>query len=193
METFVGLEGCERTAPVLRSLREATGDLHQRLEQRFDAVSELADPSKRPATIARYDAFYSSAHASLSPTLESVEGLDFPTRSRAWQSARPRLAGEQSVFPQPADECEALGLCYVVEGSTLGGRLILRQLRARGIADPDLLFLDPYGQAGGPMWRSLLAVLEREGSRGPAHLDSMCRGAVRGFAHAERTLCGALA
>jgi hypothetical protein len=36
----------------------------------------------------------------------------------------------------------------------------------------------------------LLAVVEREGSRGPTYLESICRGAIRGFLHAERVLCG---
>src|SRR5690606_5780191 len=48
-------------APVLTCLREATGDLHRRLEARFDAVGELADPKRKPGAVARYKAFYASA------------------------------------------------------------------------------------------------------------------------------------
>ncbi len=188
----MGLEGRKGTMPVLTALRQVTGALHRRLEHRFDAVAELSDASRRPATIGRYAALYSSARAALAEMLASVEGLDFLQRSRVWQSLRPPsiTAETSSVFPEPADRCEALGSLYVVEGSTLGGRLILRELRARGVADPELSFLDPYGAASGSMWRSLLAVLEREGSRGPTCLESMCRGAIRGFVHAERILCG---
>lgn len=188
----MGLEGREGTPPVLTSLRQVTGELHRRLEQRFDAVADLADPARRPATIGRYTALYSSAQATLAAVLEGVEGLDFLQRSRLWQSFRPRCpaAETSSVLPEPADRCEALGSFYVVEGSTLGGRLILRELRTRGVSDPELSFLDPYGSASGRMWRSLLAILEREGARGPTCLESMCRGATRGFLHAERILCG---
>lgn len=187
----MGLDGREGTMPVLMRLRRVTGELHRRLDQRFDAVADLADPARRPATIGRYAALYTSAQATLAAVLESVEGLDFLQRSRRWQSFRPPSpAGTSLVFPEPADRCEALGSFYVVEGSTLGGRIILRELRTRGVADPELSFLDPYGSASGRMWRSLLAVLEREGSRGPTCLESMCRGATRGFLHAERVLCG---
>src|SRR5690606_17730243 len=67
-------------APVLACLREATGDLHRRLEARFDAVGELADPKRKPGAIARYKAFYASAHAALAPSLAEMEGLDFSFR-----------------------------------------------------------------------------------------------------------------
>jgi heme oxygenase len=177
---------------VLTCLRRATGKLHRRIEERFDAVSELADPSRRPLIIGRYAAFYSSAHALLAAMLEGVEGLDFARRTRAWTSTGLFASAAETVsaFPKPADQCEALGHLYVVEGSTLGGRLILRELRARGIADPALSFLDPYGSASGSIWRSLIAIIEREGSRGPIHLEGLCRGAMRGFTQAETILCG---
>lgn len=188
----MGLEGRTKAAPVLSRLRQATGDLHQRLERRFDAVAELADPARRQTTIARYAAFYTSAYAALAAPLEHLEGLDLAERSRTWQPGRSLspCAGSSPAFPAPTNASEALGSLYVVEGSALGGRLILRELRARRVPDADVSFLDPHGPAGGSMWRSLLAILEREGSRSPAHLESMCRGAIRGFAHAERILCG---
>lgn len=188
----MGLEGRKGPMPVMTCLRQATGELHQRLEERFDAVAELADPSRRPATIGRYAALYSSAHAMLAAILQRVEGLDFLQRARPWRPLRAfsARADDPPAFPVPGDLCEALGSFYVVEGSTLGGRIILRELRARGVTEPELSFLDPYGAATGQMWRSLLEVLEREGSRGPGCLESMCRGATRGFLHAERVLCG---
>lgn len=177
--------------PVLGRLRQATGDAHRRIEDRFDAVSELSDGIRRPSVLSRYAALYQSALSALARELECVEGLDFASRRLAWRSAGMtafKLAAP--AFPQPADRAEALGALYVVEGSTLGGRIILRQLRERGIDDPELTFLDPYGRSSGEMWRGLLAVLEREGSGAPACLDGMCRGATRGFLHAERILCG---
>jgi len=179
-------------APVLKSLRQATGNLHRRLETRFDAVVQLADPARRPLTVRRYISFYSSAYTALAAFLERVEGLDFARRRSAWRfPAVPSAWAEPSpAFPIPRDLPEALGCYYIVEGSTLGGKSILREVRARGVSDPGLSFLDPYGAASGPMWRSLLAILEREGSRGSACLQGLCRGATLGFGHAERILCG---
>lgn len=179
--------------PVLGRLRQATGAAHRSLEDRFDAVAELSDGSRRPAIISRYAALYHSALAALARELEGIDGLDFARRRQAWSSVGMNAPAKPTPsFPEPADRSEALGALYVVEGSTLGGRIILRQLQARGITDAELSFLDPYGRSAGVMWRSLLAVLEREGARTPASLESMCRGARRGFSHAEQILCGEL-
>jgi heme oxygenase len=185
------MEGRIGPAYVLNRLRQETGAAHRRLEQRFDAVAELQDPSLRPAAIARFAALYSSAHAALAAELEPVEGLEYSRRIHAWRAARPELlpSGPSINFSIPAGRHEALGAFYVVEGSTLGGRVILRELSAGGVADPALRFLDPYGPDAGSMWRSLLAVLEREGAE-PDHVAAMCRGASHAFAHAERVFCG---
>jgi len=180
--------------PVLSVLRQATGELHRRLEERFDAVAALADPSRRAATIRRYQTFHRSADQALSGILQEVEGLDYDRRRRAWQQgtlADPPIL-PSAVFPEPVDKHEALGLFYVVEGSSLGGRIILRELQNRGITDPELYLLDPYGAEAGAMWRSLVEVLAREGARGKESLASMTRGALRGFDVAERILCGEL-
>ena len=192
-EITLGLENqksAESTA--INHLRQVTGELHRRLESRFDAVTELADPARRPLIIRRYAALHSPAHTALAPKLDGVDGLDFAARIRAWRAVRWPASDAWAMppFPEPADRWEALGFLYVLEGSTLGGRFILRELEAKGIAGPELYFLDPYGRAGGRIWRSLLGVLEREGSRGPTYLEGICRGAMRGFLHAERVLCG---
>lgn len=78
---------------------------------------------------------------------------------------------------------------YVLEGSTLGGHVILRGLAARGVTDAGLAFLDPYGAETGARWRGFLAVLARE-VRDDGAKAAACIGAVRVFRHAERILCG---
>jgi len=186
------MQGQSAAGPVITSLRQATSNLHRRIEQRFDAVAELAEPSRRPGIVRRYAAFYYPAHRTLAGDLETVHGLDYNQRSALWRAALSEQLETQtlSVFPRPSDRSEALGLYYVVEGSMLGGRYILRQLRLLGVEDAGLSFLDPYGSVAGSMWRSLIGVLEREGARDPAALERMCRGAARGFLFAERVLCG---
>jgi len=177
--------------PVIRILRRATRDLHERIEARFDAVGELADPARRPAAIGRYAALYGAARDGLSG-LAGFRELDLPRRSLAVpQSPAPEgKAKAGPAFPAPKNHAEALGLLYVVEGSRLGGRIILRRLKSLGAEVGELSFLDPYGAETGSMWKSLVSVIEREGARGPDHLESICRGALRGFAFAERVLCG---
>ncbi len=80
--------------------------------------------------------------------------LDFANRSRTGLLAA--FAGHRPLpdFPAPTGQAEALGMLYVLEGSTLGGRFITGALAARGVIDPGLAFLDPYRDQTGVRWRS---------------------------------------
>jgi heme oxygenase (biliverdin-IX-beta and delta-forming) len=178
-------------SPVLARLRAATGAEHQRLEERLDAVARLADPYRRGGLIRRYAALHIPAEASLSPHLSEIEDLEFETRRRTSQ-LHPFAGDSAPVFPAPASLAEALGMFYVLEGSTLGGRMILRDLAERGVSDPALSFLDPYGSETGMRWRQFLAVLARETGDNQGLILQACRGALTAFRHAERVLCGDL-
>ena len=175
--------------PALDRLRAATRSAHDRLELRLDAVEQLTDQARRGALLHRYAALHLPADDALSTHLEDLEGLDWHERSRA--PLLQHLAGPKRPpdFPQPSSRAEALGMLYVLEGSTLGGRLILRELARRGVEDTDLAFLDPYGAETGRLWRGFLQVLEDETVDETALVQAET-GAVRGFAHAERVLCG---
>ncbi len=110
------------------------------------------------------------------------------------------LARLNDVRPEPHPVArpdtvpEALGLLYVLEGSTLGATVIRRQAAAEGVDITDMSFLDPYGALTGAYWRAFLAVLERECQDEPS-VAAAARGGVAGFHYAERRLCapGALA
>jgi len=57
---------------------------------------------------------------------------------------------------------DALGYLYVLEGSTLGGQVLLRHLGPRlGLSPAQVAYLRTYDQAVGSMWKSFLAELER--------------------------------
>lgn len=181
-----------RTRPVIDHVRAATSEAHRRLEDSLDIVTRLADPQSRRGMIRRYAALHIPADAALAAELDSVDGLDFRDRSRAPLLREFTQMTSLPAFPRPASRAEALGLLYVLEGSTLGGRLILRALAERGVDDATLAFLDPYGAMTGARWRAFLTVLDRETRDDQGHIDDATRGAVRGFAHAEHVLCGSM-
>ena len=54
---------------------------------------------------------------------------------------------------------EALGAVYVLEGSTLGGRVISRHLRGQFGNGLPLAFLDAYGEKTGESWQALRQAL----------------------------------
>lgn len=176
------------TGVALRRLREATASLHRELESRFDAIAELADPIRRVQVIARYQRLYGQSYAALRPLLADIEGLDFEQRRRIWLPLTSSTVPTE--FPSLTDRYAALGMLYVIEGSTLGGRIIQRGLLMRGISDPALAFLDPYGDAASTLWRGVVAVIERETACDGARLDALCGGGVAGFRFADRMLCG---
>lgn len=178
------------TGLALNRLRAATASLHHDLESRFDAVKELTNSLQRAQVITRYERFYGQSYTALRPLLVNIEGLDFEQRGRMWMHTRVGTVAEE--FPSLKNKYEALGVLYVIEGSTLGGRIILRELLKHGVSDPALAFLDPYGTAAGTLWRGLIAVIERETAGDHARLDALCDGAVNGFRFAEDMLCGEL-
>jgi len=85
------------------------------------------------------------------------------------------------------DAVEALGSFYVMEGSTLGGRLIRRNVERCLGSDgrAGCSYFNGYGVETGSMWRSLLA---RVDAAPTADAERMGRGAVATFEHLGRWL-----
>lgn len=68
--------------------------------------------------------------------------------------------------PQITSVCEALGAMYVLEGSTLGGKSIVRLLTQenRLSVNPSYYrYFNPYGDATGAMWTRFQQVLNEHG------------------------------
>jgi heme oxygenase len=182
---------------IVARLRDATGEAHERLETRLDLIQRVSSPAGRRALVARFYGLHAGAEQCLAPLLDAVEDLSFPDRRRTPILLQDLVAlghpgGENPavcVLPAPASQAEALGFFYVLEGSTLGGKVIRRELAARGQVSVGLAFLDPYGPLSGEKWRTFLAVLRRECPSGEGALaDQAVLGAVSAFRHAESWL-----
>jgi len=62
-----------------------------------------------------------------------------------------------------ANEHEALGAMYVIEGSTLGGNVIAKQLsKSEGFDEVTFNFFGCYQENTGPMWKNFKEVLDTE-------------------------------
>jgi heme oxygenase len=125
-----------------------------------------------------------------------VPGLQFERRRRlaGLAASLMRLGAAMPVNAPPpprlpGSRSEALGLLYVLEGSTLGGRVILRQLASTGMDLDGLGFLDPYGSESGRMWRQFLELLEIHVSGSETGIEQAVIGARNGFEWAEACLC----
>lgn len=179
---------------VLERLREATRPAHERLEERLDMLSKLGSVEQRRTLAAAFHRLHAGMERELAPWLADLDGLDFDDRRRslvldADLAALGATAPAPTAAPRPAGRAEALGLMYVLEGSSLGGKVIRKYAERAGLDMSGLGFLDPYGERTGQAWRSFLAVLEREcPAQDEALGQAAARGGVMGFAHAEQVL-----
>jgi heme oxygenase len=184
---------------IVSRLRAATGEAHARLDARLNIVDELSRPEGRRRLVARFFGLHAGAEPALAPLLSPIDGLDFEGRDRS-----PLLERDIAVLgldrervpvcpvEPPRTEAEALGFFYVLEGSTLGGRIIRREMETRGVAGDGLSFLDPYGSDTGARWRAFLDVLRARVPAGDdARAAAVVRGGVAGFVRAETWLCEA--
>ena len=143
----------------LAALRAATGAVHANLDARLGVAARLADPAERAHLLAGYKCFFGSVEAAVAPFAADLPGLAFAERRRAARIAAPALP----LRPLPVgDAAAALGALYVMEGASLGGRVILRGLAVDAPTRATLAFLDPYGTAGGEMWRRFCAILAEQ-------------------------------
>jgi heme oxygenase (biliverdin-IX-beta and delta-forming) len=146
-------------------LREATAATHHDLDAQFATFDLTARKG--------YRRFLEASAAALLPLEAALErtgvaGLfaDWPERSRrdAITADLARLEGEIRPMAEiaPLSRNAVLGTMYVLEGSRLGARYLLRTIAAS--ADPLIAEARGYLRhgTGQPLWRSFLARLERE-------------------------------
>lgn len=158
------------------NLRNSTKDLHAAMEIKLRvllsddlSVQEYTDVQKR------LYGFYRPIELRLS----SIGGWDEPELDLQSRLKLPLLATDLlslAVDPKDIEQLslcgnvprlqsigEALGCLYVLEGSTLGGRIITRQVKTVLPVDESrgCTFFNSYGSNVGRMWSTFLGVLAR--------------------------------
>lgn len=154
-----------RPASLVR-LRDATSDLHVEAEHFVRILDAGATRDDYCRYLRAFHAYHLPIEAALAP-LDAL-GFDSTGRQRAHLAAHD-LAALDATTVAPCEHVARaatipglLGLAYVIEGSTLGGRFVLAKLppalaALRGRATR---FLEGYGDATGPRWRAFAAILE---------------------------------
>ena len=80
---------------------------------------------------------------------------------------------------------EALGVMYVMEGATLGGKYITGHLKSHGWAN-DLnctSFFNSYGDRRGEMWKAFIELVENHTKENPRYFDLFMTGVNRTFTY----------
>jgi heme oxygenase len=156
---------------ILAELKDATSAHHRKLESEGDIWTMLSSPSRYRHLISRMFGIY----LPLESRLQSVQGLStyLPDISRRWKISMltadllvlgvdPRSCLEITDTPDFANVAAAFGCLYVLEGSTLGGQFISRQLHAELGLTPEngCRFFSSYGANVGQMWMTFGQALE---------------------------------
>jgi heme oxygenase len=151
-------------------LREVTGPVHRALEGGLGLLNEHLELDAYTAVLARFYGFWSGWQPQIADLLQN-DALLTPRRRLHLLAADLAALGvsEQELAALPKcpltvlrDAAEALGSLYVMEGSTLGGRLIRANVqRCLGsVALSGCAYFNSYGAATNTMWRSFLVVLD---------------------------------
>ena len=156
-----------RTEP-LRRFKDETRDLHELAETHV----RILDAN---ATVNDYRLYLRAMYGFHAPIEEmfvgdsdlAEHGFGAPLRRKA-----PLLLGDLralgdhvppiwcTVLPDSSSLARRLGIAYVLEGSTLGGRFILAHMPAQ-LAGVPTAFLQGYGPSTGASWKAYAAIAER--------------------------------
>ena len=181
-----------------RWLRAETRPWHERIEK---VVPLLRPDLDRPRYL-RYVEALAGYYRPLEARLGAVEGwasigLDFPRRRKVPLIERDLRAlgvGDSTLetaraLPGTATLARAAGCMYVLEGSTLGSRILARHLRAAlGLGEDDgAAFFHGYGDATGAMWESFVGALDAL-SEGGAEASEVIDAATETFETLESWL-----
>jgi heme oxygenase (biliverdin-IX-beta and delta-forming) len=177
----------------LRALKDHTRDLHQRAEHHV----RILDGDATVDEYARYLAAMLGFHAPIEDRFAADPLLDaagfaaisrrkshFLTHDLNHIAPCAHATLRCSALPEAATLAGQLGIAYVIEGSTLGGKFILAHLPPalaplRGTATA---FLEGYGAATGAYWRRFGAIVEQVITTAEAEAEAIA-GARDTFTH----------
>jgi heme oxygenase len=153
------------------ALREQTRAQHARLEQRLAIEQRVRDRDAYVELLGRFHGFYKPFETRLLTFARAFHehGVMLSERMKTALLERDLHALGESEFeladstflPSIATFPRAVGCLYVMEGSTLGGQVIVRHVHgALGLGAADgAAFFASYGPRTGAMWQSFLRFL----------------------------------
>ena len=154
-------------------LRERTAEAHRKLEEQIDIKAECADPVRYRRLLEGFYGFYQPLEECLAtrPGWDKV-GFDWTERAKVGLLQQDLLALGLSVaaveglpkchqLPPAESFAHALGVAYVLEGATLGGRQITGMLAVSEIPEAARTFFASYGSKVGERWKEFCGMLEQ--------------------------------
>lgn len=157
----------------LRALKDQTRDLHLEAERHV----HILEPDAALDDYARYLRAMLGFHTPIEELFASDAALAAAGFAAASRRKRQWLERDLAIvepcgtatarcgaLPSSVTFARRIGIAYVIEGSTLGGKFILARLppRLAALRGTATAFLEGYGADTGARWRSFGALVERE-------------------------------
>ncbi len=178
---------------ILAHLKSYSAGFHEALELKVSRV--LFSPTLRPeeyqTTLCNFFVAYHYLEScivslpEIKPILSERSKLDWLKKDL---EAMTNYTGETSVYEllEPRIEeniAAALGMMYVMEGATLGGKFIVNHLKKHEwIASNDCLnFFNSYGERRSDMWKKFTVIVEEFSEQYPDQEKFILQGARSTF------------
>ncbi|CAM3100285.1 biliverdin-producing heme oxygenase [Pseudomonas floridensis] len=164
---------CFKPPRLLDALRNQTSQLHSQLEKRMPFFSSRLDADLYLRLMQAYYGLYAPLEAALRSSALAPSALVLHERIKT-----PALVEDLHALGMADQDIERLPLCcrlpvidspgaclgvlYVLEGATLGGQVLRREVERRfGLDETSgAAFLDVYGTDTGPRWKAFLNYLD---------------------------------
>ena len=169
----------------LSRLKRATAPAHLRLEETVGRFGLAGGRAAYARYLGRLLGFYEPLEPPLDRFLRELPGFDPASRRKApllqtdlaWLGVDARLLPRAEELPRVSTRAFALGVLYVIEGATLGGRVQLRRLGERlGISRAGgAAYLGCYGDDVDAQWQAV-----RDAITVAAIDEAAVREAIRG-------------
>jgi len=189
------------TSQIMAYLRSATREEHESVEKRVDIESCSDDPVYYRLILQRFLGFFQPVERAL---LE-LDGLadclpDLTSRLRTGlltYDLQVLGLSTQNVLdlprcsqrPEIRSIGQAMGCLYVLEGSTLGGQMIVRRIYDRGLINRQAChFFFSHGRDIGRMWRDFSQAAERYATAHPEEMETITASAKETFRKLEAWL-----
>jgi heme oxygenase len=180
--------GSARETDALAALRAATASRHQELDSGLAIGAEDASLGDYAAHLAMLRAWLTPLQAWLAgfcdgPQFDQAGRLALIEQDLAERgmpaAPLPSMSAAAAAWPHDASPAWRWGVCYVIEGSQLGGAVLYQRLHER-LAPHPLRYLKGNEAGPGPRWRAFMLAL-REHVRSPEEIAEASAGACAAF------------
>ncbi|SEO83603.1 heme oxygenase [Mucilaginibacter gossypiicola] len=148
------------------TIKEATKDAHLQLEKKVvQHLKAIRSKQDYADLLRRFYAYFNHLESAIAPFITVDVLPDYPQRrnSSYIKTDIVDLRGNidnlpNTTVPVISNVQQALGALYVMEGSIMGGSIIVQMLAKGGITE-GVSFFSGYGPSTGQMWATFIGVL----------------------------------